>query len=71
MSIAEPKLLFRRYKKEQMEAMQEERDKIAQERAANEKMLEELRQLKAQMEGMQAPLAAPAETPETAAEDEK
>jgi len=43
--------LFRRYKQEQMEAMQAEREKIEQERAANAKMLEELQALKAQLEG--------------------
>lgn len=45
--------LFRRYKKEQMEEMQIERDKIEEERAANAKMLEELQALKAQLEGQQ------------------
>ena len=42
--------LFRRYKKEQMEEMRLEREKIEQERAANAKMLEELQALKAQLE---------------------
>jgi signal peptidase I len=42
--------LFRKYRNEQFEEMQEEREKIAQERAANEKMLEELKALKAQIE---------------------
>ena len=42
--------LFRRYKKEQMEEMQAERDQIEAERAANAKMLEELQALKAQLE---------------------
>lgn len=42
--------LFRRYKSEQMEEMQVEREKIEQERAANAKMLEELQALKAQLE---------------------
>ena len=42
--------LFRRYKKEQMDEMQAERDKIEAERAENAKMLEELRALKAQLE---------------------
>lgn len=45
--------LLRRYKKEQMEEMQIERDKIEEERAANAKMLEELQALKAQLEGQQ------------------
>lgn len=42
--------LFRKYKKEQMEEMRLEREKIEQERAANAKMLEELQALKAQLE---------------------
>ena len=42
--------LFRRYKQEQMEEMQAERDKIEEERAANAKMLEVLQALKAQLE---------------------
>ena len=56
--------LFRRYKKEQMEEMQAERDKIEAERAENAKMLEELRALKAQLDGGQAPatVAAAEET---------
>lgn len=45
--------LFRRYKKEQMEEMQAERDKIEADRMANEKMLEELQALKAQLEERQ------------------
>ena len=45
--------LFRRYKNEQMEEMQAERDKIEAERAENAKMLEELKALKAQLEGGQ------------------
>lgn len=53
--------LFRRYKKEQMEEMQAEKDKIAAEREENAKMLEELRALKAQLEGQQ-PVAAVTET---------
>ena len=53
--------LFRRYKKEQMEEMQAEKDKIEAEKAENAKMLEELRALKAQLEGGQA-LGATAET---------
>lgn len=57
--------LFRRYKGEQMEAMQAERDQIEAEKLENAKMLEELKALKAQLEGSQqsaAPdVAAPAE----------
>ena len=50
--------LFRKYKAEQMEAMQAERDKIEAERAENAKMLEELRALKAQLENSRVPAAA-------------
>jgi len=46
--------LFRRYKQEQMAEMQAEKEQIAAEKAENEKMLEELRALKAQLEGNQA-----------------
>ena len=42
--------LFRRYKAEQNEELQAERDKIAEERAENAKLLEELQALKAQLE---------------------
>ena len=49
--------LFRRYKKEQIEQMQTERDKIEAEKAENAKILEELRALKAQLEGSQIPTA--------------
>ena len=38
--------LFRRYRKEQMDEMQAERDKIEAEKAENAKMLEELKVLK-------------------------
>ena len=47
--------LFRRYKKEQMDEMKAERDKIEAEKIENAKMLEELRALKAQLEGGQNP----------------
>ncbi len=46
--------LFRRYKNEQMEEMQAERDKIEAEKLENAKMLEELKALKAQLEGQQS-----------------
>ena len=55
--------LFRRYRKEQMDEMQAERDKIEAERLENAKMLEERKALKAQLEGGQAPAPAPAEVP--------
>lgn len=54
--------LFRRYKAEQMEEMQMERDKIEEERAANAKMLEELQALKAQLENSRHPVTATADT---------
>ena len=63
--------LFRRYRKEQMAEMQAEKEKIEAEKAENAKMLEELRSLKAQLEGQQSgtasaePATAP---PEDAAE---
>lgn len=56
--------LFRRYKKEQMEEMQAEKEKIEAEKAENAKMLEELRALKAQMEGQQ-PITEPITEPAT------
>lgn len=43
--------LFRKYKKEQMIEMEKEREKIKTEKEENAKMLEELRALKAQLEG--------------------
>ena len=54
--------LFRRYKKEQMEEMQAERNKIEEERLANARMLEELQALKAQLETK--PAAPAPESPE-------
>ena len=54
--------LFRRYRREQMAEMQEERDKIEAEREANAKMLEELQALKAQLENSQKAAAESAET---------
>lgn len=60
--------LFRRYKKEQMEEMQAEKDKIEAEKAENAKMLEELRALKAQLEGGQVPVATTAVTEEPASD---
>ena len=59
--------LFRRYRKEQMEEMQAEKDKIEAEKAENAKMLEELRALKAQLEGQQ-PVAVAAATEEPASD---
>ena len=61
--------LFRRYKREQMAQMQEERQKIEEERAANAKMMEELQLLKAQLEGMQKQPEAEKESAENAQEE--
>ena len=60
--------LFRRYKKEQTEEMQAEKDKIEAEKLENAKMLEELRALKAQLEGQQ-PVAVGAETSTAVSDD--
>lgn len=51
--------LFRRYKMEQMEEMQAERDKIEAEKQENAKILEELKALKAQLEGGQPSAPSP------------
>ena len=56
--------LFRRYKKEQTEEMEEEKAKIEAERAENAKMLQELQALKAQLEAKTAE-----NTEETATEE--
>ena len=59
--------LFRRYKQEQMEEMQAERDKIEAEKAETAKMLEELRALKAQLTAEKTTSQeAPTETTEKA-----
>lgn len=61
--------LFRRYKSEQMDELQAEKDRIEQERAENARVLAELQALKAQMSPDAAPAAAPpvAEAPEAEA----
>lgn len=46
--------LFRRYKQEQLEEMQAEKDKLENERAENAKMIAELQALKAQLESQNA-----------------
>ena len=53
--------LFRRYKREQMDAMQAERDKIEEERAENQRMMQELLALKAQLEQKSGEGTPPAE----------
>ena len=63
--------LFRKYKREQLEAMQAEREKIDAERAENQRMMQELLALKAQLEkngGVVTPPATPA--PEVAQTEE-
>ena len=45
--------LFLKYKKEQMQQMQAEKDMLEAQRSENEKMLAELQALKAQLEGVQ------------------
>ena len=56
--------LFRKYKREQMEAMQAEKDKLEAERAENQRMMQELLALKAQLDkkegGEGTPPAVPA-----------
>ena len=53
--------LFRKYRTEQMEEMAEEKKKIEAEKAENAKMLEELRALKAQLEGQKLEGGTPPE----------
>ena len=53
--------LFRQYKQEQMEQMQAERDKLQAEKEENARMLEELKALKAQLEGNPLPERASGE----------
>jgi signal peptidase len=55
--------LFRKYKKEQMAEMEEERRKIEEERAQSQKMMEELLSLKAQLNARQGTQEPPAQTP--------
>ena len=57
--------LFRKYKQEQMDQMQAERDKLQAEKEENSRMLEELRALKAQLDGNLPPETASASVKET------
>ncbi len=57
--------LFRRYKREQMETMQAEREQIDAERAENQRMMQELLALKAQLDQKNAEETPPAETAPT------
>ena len=55
--------LFRQYKREQMEEMQAEKNRLDAERAENQRMMQELMALKAQLDqksGEQKPAASPA-----------
>lgn len=55
--------LFRQYKREQMEEMQAEKNRLDAERAENQRMMQELMALKAQLDqksGEQKPTASPA-----------
>lgn len=62
--------LFRRYKGEQMEEMQAEKDRLAAEREENARMIAELQALKEQI-AAQTGTATPAEQEENAAESAK
>lgn len=55
--------LFRRYKHEQMEELQAEKDKIEEERQASLEMMKELQALKEQLAAKEAQSAPPAATP--------
>ena len=56
--------LFRRYRKEQMAEMQEEKDKLSKEREENQRMMQELLALKAQLEKQQGGGASAEDQPE-------
>lgn len=58
--------IFRRYKREQMQALQEEKDAIAAQRRQTEEMMAQMLRLKEELAGM----AAAGAQPETAAEPE-
>ena len=64
--------LFRKYKREQMEEMQAEKDKLEAERAENQRMMQELLALKAQLDekngGEGTPSAEPASEADSADE---
>lgn len=63
--------LFRKYKREQMEAMQAERDKIEEERAEAQRMMQELLALKAQLNQKSGEGTPPAEPASEVASAEK
>lgn len=62
--------LFRRYKKEQLDKLQAERDQIAAEREENAKMMAELQALKAQLEAQMSESKPRGEEETTATEAE-
>ena len=61
--------LFRRYRKEQLEEIEAERQKIEQERAESHKMMEELMALKAQLAAKEKESAGGSETSEEGSEN--
>lgn len=58
--------LFKRYKQEQAEELQAEREKLELQKQENERILQELRQLKAEIEGQQTETAEQTESAEQA-----
>ena len=63
--------LFRRYKKEQLEEVQREREALQEQREANEKMLQELQELKSKLESGEKKEPQAKEKKEEAEQDEK
>ena len=62
--------LFREYKAEQMEELEEERRKIEEERKRSEEMMQELLELKAQLNARNAEAVKPVETVKAADDTE-
>lgn len=63
--------IFRRYKKEQMQQLQEEKDAIVAERLRAEEMMAQMLRLKQEMEGMSQAGEAPVQTGEAPAPQEE
>lgn len=63
--------LFRKYKREQMAALQAEKDQIEADRAENQRIMQELLALKAQLEKQSSELSPPAAAAETDTPAEK
>jgi len=63
--------LFRQYKKEQMAVMQAERDKLDEERAENQRMMQELLALKAQLDAQNTQTTASESASEAATASEE